>query len=146
MEKALGQRKGPSRKTLQIQVNNCFENISLNELSSSSFNKFIMKLLLLATLFFSHFAFSQTPPEDWRLTPRQAKAMIQYYGDCRGDCFTSTARADTAKENFVRALYPNAKSFSWVNARYRSDDVSRYASRNWELARTGGANVAGYTT
>jgi len=105
-----------------------------------------MKLLLLATLFFSHFAFSQTAPNDWRLTLRQAKAMIQYYSDCRGDCFTSTARADTAKENFVRALYPNAKSFTWVNARYRSDDVSRYASRNWELARKGGADVAGYTT
>lgn len=106
-----------------------------------------MKLFLFAALCFSFSAFGQHPvPDDWKLSARQARSMMQYYADCRGDCPTSRATPDTAKEEVIRSMFPNARSMEWVNARYREDDVTRYASRNWQVARRGGAQVAGYTT
>jgi hypothetical protein len=106
-----------------------------------------MKLFLFAALCFSFSAFGQIPvPDDWKLSARQARGMIQYYLDCRGTCPTSKAMPDSAKEDRIRTLFPHAKSMEWVNARYREDDVARYASRNWQVVSRGGAEVAGYTT
>lgn len=86
-------------------------------------------------------------PEDWKLSTREASKMMQYYSDCKGDCFTSRATPDSVKETLIREAYKNARSVMWVNARYRSEDVERYASRNTQLMRiAGGTQVAGYTT
>ncbi len=104
-------------------------------------------ILLTAVLLTSYFAFSQEAiSTDWKLSAKEARAMMQYYTDCKGDCFASKARPDTVKENLIRAAYPNARSFGWVNARYRSDNQTRYASRNELRLKSGGEQITGYTT
>lgn len=85
-------------------------------------------------------------PEDWKLSGKQAKQMMEYLNNCRGDCYTSTATPDTAKESYIRSYFPNAASVTWVSARYRAEDVDRYSRRNWQTARSGGGAVGGYTT
>lgn len=104
-------------------------------------------MVLILTIVFLQEASGQiTIPSDWTLTSRQAKEMIDFFNNCRGDCFTSKATPDTAKEAIIRANFAGAKAFTWIDARYRAEDVDRYASRNWQVARTGGTKVAGYTT
>jgi hypothetical protein len=104
------------------------------------------KPLLLLISFVTVTAFGQNIiPEDWKIPTKQANKMIQYFSDC-GDCPTSKATSDTAKENLIRAMFTNAKSITWVDARYRPEDATRYASRNWKTARGAGSQVGGYAT
>jgi len=104
-------------------------------------------ILLFTLCFLLKASFGQTTiPEDWKLSSKQANKMMQYYSDCR-DCPTSKATPDTAKENMIRGMFQNAKSIEWIDARYRTEDAPKYASRNWQAAaRGGGSQVGGYTT
>lgn len=106
------------------------------------------KTILFATVLFAAYAgFGQKEiPAEWRLNPKEARAMMRYYTDCAGNCFTSKAKADTAKENLIRGMYPNAQSFGWVDARYRAADQVRYANRNLRQLKSGGDQIGGYTT
>ena len=91
-------------------------------------------------------SFSQSSiPEEWKVSPSHAQQMIEYFGSCE-KCPSSKATPDKQKEDSIRAMFPNAKSITWENARYTKEDVVRYALRKGVNTKSAASQVKGYST